>query len=150
MTKLWKVTVNALGWDSPRTFYADSRATAEKIRSKFPASGPVEYAGNFNDENAEEYLENTFEYFRHDGTYLPGDKPPKGCRNHKILEAIYFISNDESAHKAIINGKTVHHRKADYYRDGDAVVRIKANDPVATVIATIMENGDIAKVEHLV
>lgn len=56
MKKLWRVTVNNWGWDQPRTIYAESRAEAEKIGSKYPASDRVEYAGNYTDENAERLL----------------------------------------------------------------------------------------------
>lgn len=52
MVKLWKVTVNSWGWDSPMTCYAESREEAEKIRSHFPAADPIQYAGRFTAENA--------------------------------------------------------------------------------------------------
>lgn len=55
--KLWKVTVNNIGWNCPQTFYAESRIACEEIARKFPASDPVKYAGNFRKENAEELLE---------------------------------------------------------------------------------------------
>lgn len=47
MKKLWKVTVNQWGWDSPQTFYYESREEAEKDSAKYPASDGVEYAGQF-------------------------------------------------------------------------------------------------------
>ena len=56
MVKLWKVTVNNWGWDNPRTYYAVSREEAEKIRSKFPAADPVQYAGRWTEENAKNLL----------------------------------------------------------------------------------------------
>lgn len=56
MKKLWKVAVNNWGWNSPRTFYAESREAAAEIGEKFPASDGAEYAGNFTDENAAQLL----------------------------------------------------------------------------------------------
>lgn len=50
--KLWKVKANDWGWDRPITIYAKSREEAERIADKYPASDPVEYAGNYKDENA--------------------------------------------------------------------------------------------------
>ena len=52
MKKLWKVRVNQWGWDSPKTYYAESREAAAAIGEKFPASDNVEYAGNFTDAQA--------------------------------------------------------------------------------------------------
>ena len=51
--KLWEVTVNQWGWDRPKTFYAPSRADAQKIADKYPASDPVKYAGNYSDDKAQ-------------------------------------------------------------------------------------------------
>lgn len=57
MKKLWCVTVNGWTWDRPRTFYAESREAAAEIAERFQAHDPVEYAGNFTDENAARLLE---------------------------------------------------------------------------------------------
>ena len=57
MIKLWRVTVNNWGWDSPKTFYAVSRDYAEKIRAKYPAADPVQYAGNYTEDNAARLLD---------------------------------------------------------------------------------------------
>ena len=50
--KLWKVTVNNWTWDAPRTYYAPSRAEAERIAGNFPAADRIQYAGNFNPDTA--------------------------------------------------------------------------------------------------
>lgn len=50
--KLWRVKVNNWGWNSPKTFYAKSRKAAEEIADKYPAKDPVQYAGNYTNENA--------------------------------------------------------------------------------------------------
>lgn len=70
--KLWKVTVNQWGWDSPKTYYAKSREEAEKIGSKYPASDAVKYAGNYSDEKAEWLLSDSvqpFEYWLKDKSW---------------------------------------------------------------------------------
>lgn len=56
MIKLWSVTVNNWGWDSPRTYYAKSREAAEEIAAKYPAADRVQYAGNYTDERATQLL----------------------------------------------------------------------------------------------
>ena len=56
MKKLWSVKVNDWGWSSPKTIYADSRAAAEQIASRYPASDPVQYAGNFSAARADRLL----------------------------------------------------------------------------------------------
>lgn len=61
MKKLWSVKVNDWGWSSPKTIYADSRAAAEQIASRHPASDPVRYAGNFTDDRAARLLAATGE-----------------------------------------------------------------------------------------
>lgn len=56
MKKLWKVTVNDWGWDHPVTLYALSRTEAEELANKYPASDPVQYAGNFSPAAASKLL----------------------------------------------------------------------------------------------
>lgn len=63
--KLWKVTVNQWGWDSPKTYYAKSREAAEKTGSKYPASDSVKYAGNYSDEKAEWLLSDSIQPFEY-------------------------------------------------------------------------------------
>ena len=53
MKKLWKVTVNDLGWDHPQTEYFETKEEAEAYADKFPASDKVKYAGRFTDRNAD-------------------------------------------------------------------------------------------------
>lgn len=61
MKKLWKVTVNSLGWSSPKTYYAESREAAEIIGSQYPASDPVQYAGSYTESKAQALLDATAE-----------------------------------------------------------------------------------------
>ena len=56
MKKLWKVTVNNWGWDSPRTYYCESRNDCLKIYRRFPAADPIKYAGMFTEGNANELV----------------------------------------------------------------------------------------------
>lgn len=63
MKKLWEVTVNQWGWDSPKTYYATSRKDAEAIAKKYPASDPVRYSGNYSDDKAEWLLSGSIQTF---------------------------------------------------------------------------------------
>lgn len=60
MTKLWKVTVYGSGYNSPKTYYAESKEEADDIGRRYPDSEPVRYAGNYKDINADYLLELTF------------------------------------------------------------------------------------------
>lgn len=51
--KLWKVTVNNWGWDTPRTYYFQTREEAQQAYDSAPAADPVQYAGLFTEENAQ-------------------------------------------------------------------------------------------------
>lgn len=57
MKKLWKVKVNRLGWDIPKTLYAESREAAAELAAMFPASDPVKYAGQYDEAKAQELTE---------------------------------------------------------------------------------------------
>lgn len=58
--KLWKVTVNDWGWDSPRTFYCRSKEQAREIQKEYPASDDIEYAGMFTEDKAKYLLKEEF------------------------------------------------------------------------------------------
>ncbi|MCQ2387943.1 MAG: hypothetical protein MJ066_05835 [Clostridia bacterium] len=62
--KLWKMTVNNIGWSNPATLYFTSREKAETETNKFPARDKITYAGQFNLENALEICkpQNTMTY----------------------------------------------------------------------------------------
>lgn len=60
MTKLWKVTVNGIGWSAPVTFYFRSREKAFSLYNWYSSRGfgvdwPA-YAGRFSDLNANDLL----------------------------------------------------------------------------------------------
>ncbi len=57
--KLWKVTVNAFGWDRAKTLYFTDKDAACKAADRFPASDPVVYAGNCSDAAASAKLDYT-------------------------------------------------------------------------------------------
>ena len=57
MTKLYRVTVINWGWDSPLTYYANSREEAQAISDRFPGSDGVKYAGRYTDDHAAEILD---------------------------------------------------------------------------------------------
>lgn len=65
MKKLWKVVVNQFGWDRPKAYYATSKKDAVAIAEKYPASDPVEYAGNYSDDKAEWLLSGSIQPFEH-------------------------------------------------------------------------------------
>ena len=52
MKKLWKVTVNELGWRSPEALYFESYEEARKAWADHTAADCVEYAGRFSDKHA--------------------------------------------------------------------------------------------------
>lgn len=60
MIKLWKVTVNGIGWSSPDTYYferkADAQAFVVSTRDNGRVCDGVEYAGRFSKERAGELL----------------------------------------------------------------------------------------------
>ena len=57
--KLWKVTVNAWGWDQPRILYFRDKSVASIFAARFPASDPVVYAGKYTEAKAAAKLEYT-------------------------------------------------------------------------------------------
>ena len=59
LVKLWRVHVNNWSWDHPRALYAQSRAEAEAIADRYPASDTVEYAGRWTPTNAAILLDGT-------------------------------------------------------------------------------------------